>query len=57
MSSSRTGLAGVICLMILGCATPVETTETAQERAQREPPVRHYDARGVRDTHSHRLGF
>jgi hypothetical protein len=62
--SFRPELAGVISLMILGCATPVETTETAQERAQREPPVirdglgpRHYDARGVRDTHSHRLGF
>jgi hypothetical protein len=28
--SSRTGLAGVISLMILGCATPVGTTDTTQ---------------------------
>jgi hypothetical protein len=42
--SSHTGLAGVISLMILGCATPVGTTETAEERAERKPPViRHYD--------------
>jgi hypothetical protein len=55
--SSRPGLAAVIAFMMLGCVTPEATPETSQERAQREPPVRHYDARGVQDTHSHRLGF